>query len=251
VTSEQRCFAIGAAFAISILVVHSWFDFNLHIPANGLLFCAILGLVAGMEVPEGPYSPRPLKPLSRYLLVFVLLLGVAAGLYYIIPAARATRLTGIADQEKRYLYWDDAIGHYNAAIKLDPRYPRPWTKLGDVYYTQAKFRGDDKKEERVELARKAAKHYETAFELNRSRGAVLAKLAGAYEVTEEFDKARRCFEKAIELDSNNATIHSQYGLFLRRRGEDKEAIQTFEKVRKLYANPISELNLWELQGNTL
>jgi len=33
---EEQAFAIGAMVAVSSILVHCWFDFHLHIPANAL-----------------------------------------------------------------------------------------------------------------------------------------------------------------------------------------------------------------------
>ncbi|HYV28540.1 MAG TPA: O-antigen ligase family protein, partial [Candidatus Eisenbacteria bacterium] len=201
VTSEQRAFAMGALLAVTILLVHSWFDFNLHIPGNALFFCAILGLVAGMEVPEGPYSARPLKPPMRYGLVVGLLLLVGLGMHFIVPTARAVQYTETGNMEKRYLHWDDAIAWYEAALDADPKYPEPHIKLGDIYFRQAQFRvGEDKKQERLELCEKAIKRYRAAFEMNRSRGDLLSKIAWTYEIAGDADRARKSFELALLLD---------------------------------------------------
>ena len=252
VTSEHRCFTTGAIVAVCILLVHSWFDFNLHIPANALLFCAILGLVAGMQVPEGPWAARPLGKPLRYLLGVALLLVVVAGLYFVLPAARAVKYTEWGDQEKNMLNWDAATELFNEAIRYDPNYIRPRTKLGDIYMAQAQFRvGEERAAERRELGQKAVEHYKAAFQLNRSRGNILAKLANAYEMAGDIEQARKCFNEAIPLDPNNINIHSRLALFLRRRGEEKEALQVFELIAKLQASPFTDWNLWELRYGAL
>ena len=248
VTSEQRAFAVGAVVGISILLVHSWFDFNLHIPANGLLFCTILGLVAGMQVPEGPWSPKPMKPAVRYLLGCGLLIVIAVGAFFVWPAAQAVRYTELGNRKKDYLQWDEAIDYYERAIKYDPKYIRPRTKLGDIYFVQAKFRvGEDKEQERLELARKAVDNYKVAFQLNKARGDVLAKLASAYELAGELDSARTCFDTASNLDPYNLTIKGQYGLFLRKIGENKKAIEVLEVLERFKSTESSIINLWELR----
>jgi O-antigen ligase len=248
VTSEHRCFTAGAVLAVSILLVHSWFDFNLHIPANGLLFCTILGLVAGMQIPDGPYAARPLKPGFRYALGCGLLLLVAIGFYFIVPAARAAQHTSRGDVQKRYLEWDGAIKDYKKAIALDPKYIRPRTKLGDIYVTMARFRvGEEKQAERMGFVRGAIEQYERAFELNAARGDVLVKLAGAYEMAGELEKARRAFDQALALDPHNANIHSQFARFLRKHGRETEALRAFETLVKLHATRFTDVNLDELR----
>src|SRR5262249_17515744 len=46
---ETQAFAVGAMVAVTTLVVHSTFDFVLHLPATSVVLAAILGLTAGIE----------------------------------------------------------------------------------------------------------------------------------------------------------------------------------------------------------
>src|SRR5206468_12474885 len=127
--------------------------------------CAILGLVAGMELPEGPHSARPLAPLPRYVLATGLVLLVAAGAHFIAPTARAVHYTETGSMEKRYLHWDDAIAWYEAAIEVDPKYPRPHIKLGEIYWIKAQFGwGEEKNKEGLELWDRG---------INKNRGVVI------------------------------------------------------------------------------
>lgn len=249
ITPEHRCFSMGAVLAVSTLVVHSWFDFNLHIPANGLLFATILGMVAGMEIPDGPYGARPLRPALRYVLGAALVGVVALGATRVWSSAQAVRYTHLGDIEKDHLQWDDAIEYFYTAIDYDPKYIRARTKLADLYYTQATFRlGEDKVEERAKILRKCIKHYRVAHELNPLRSDVLLKLAGAYELAGEFESACKTFDDALAKDPNNGPLHFQYGLFLRRRGEDTRALQLFERSHKLQPNDSVYLNILDLRA---
>lgn len=248
-TSEQQCFTVGAVLAVSILLVHSWFDFNLHIPANGLLFCTILGLVAGMEIPDGPHLSRPLKPVLRYLLGLVLIGVVAAGAYFIVPSARAVYYADLGSLEKDYLQWDAALDYFRTAIDYDPKYIRPRLKMGDIYRLQAEFRvGEDKAAERLKLAQKAIKHYRAAFALNPSRSDIAARLASVHELAGEFDKARESFDLALALDPNSAALYDQFGLFLRRRGQEAEALRAFETSIRLHGSQLAWMHVGELRA---
>jgi O-antigen ligase len=248
VTSEHRYFAVGAVLAVSILLVHSWFDFNLHIPANGLLFCTILGLVAGMEIPGDRYNARPLKPAFRYALGCGLVLIVGLGMYFLVPAARAVRYADRGTLERSTLNWTKAIEYYEKALQLDPKYLRPRIQIGDIYMRLARFRvAEDKQAERLGFARAAIDQYEAAFELNRVRSDVLVKMGAAYEMAGELEKAERASRRAVEVDPNSYSAHSQLALFLRRQGQEAEALRAFEMVSKLYHNPFAVWNIIDLQ----
>lgn len=63
------------------------------------------------------------------------------------------------------------------------------------------------------LWREAIYRWERASQIDPSYAAAYNNLAVAYEHEGEFDKARRAYEKAIELEPNNALIKQNYELF--------------------------------------
>src|SRR5262249_61960 len=46
---EQRAFAMGGVISVSMILLHSWVDFNLHVPANALLLVMIMGFTVAMD----------------------------------------------------------------------------------------------------------------------------------------------------------------------------------------------------------
>jgi Flp pilus assembly protein TadD len=63
------------------------------------------------------------------------------------------------------------------------------------------------------LWREAIYRWERATVLDPSYSAAFNNLAIAYEHEGQFDKAREAYDKAIELDPNNAMIRQNYDLF--------------------------------------
>src|SRR6195256_6984230 len=63
------------------------------------------------------------------------------------------------------------------------------------------------------LWREAIYRWEKAAELDPSYSAAFNDLAIAYEHEGQLDKARKAYEKAIELDPNNAEIKQNFELF--------------------------------------
>lgn len=63
------------------------------------------------------------------------------------------------------------------------------------------------------LWREAIYRWEKAVELDPTYAAAFNDLAIAYEHEGQLDKARKAYEKALELDPNNSQIRQNYELF--------------------------------------
>ena len=63
------------------------------------------------------------------------------------------------------------------------------------------------------LWREAIYRWQRATEIDPSYAAAFNNLAVAYEHEGDFEKARQSYEKAVELDPNNALIKQNYELF--------------------------------------
>ena len=63
------------------------------------------------------------------------------------------------------------------------------------------------------LWREAISHWERAVKLDPTYAPAYNNLAIGYEQQGEFDKARNAYEKALELNPNNAYIKQNYELF--------------------------------------
>jgi type IV pilus assembly protein PilF len=63
------------------------------------------------------------------------------------------------------------------------------------------------------LWREAIYRWEKATELDPTYAAAFNDLAIAYEHEGQLDKARKAYERALELDPNNAQVRQNYELF--------------------------------------
>jgi Tfp pilus assembly protein PilF len=75
------------------------------------------------------------------------------------------------------------------------------------------------------LWREAIYRWERALEIDPTYTPALNNLAVAYEHEGQLDKARKAYEKALEIDPNNLQIRQNYELFKEindRTGADKD-----------------------------
>jgi tetratricopeptide (TPR) repeat protein len=150
---------------------------------------------------------------------------------------------------KSQLRWDEAFPYFDRALSLDPRFPTPYFRIGEIYRTQSFWRVDPTRvAERQQLARQAIDAYEKSLRLNsRQIGVIMAK-AKAYELSGDLDGAMRAFNQAAELSPTNAYIFQEIGLFHRRHGEEEKAIAAFKKSKEFYWGEVVHLNLFDYPG---
>jgi O-antigen ligase len=248
-SSEHRAFGMGCTIAGLAVLIHSWVDFNMHIPANSLLVAVLMGLVVAAKNGQGPAERRMLRRGPRIALGVTLLVVAALGGWIAGHAALARRHASLGNDAKEILAWDTALEHYRRAAALDPSFPEPHVKIGDVYRTQAMWRtGEAHRADRARLVADSVLSYQRALQLNPYDSDALLRLAAAHETGQQHDRALEAYRKALDVDPNNAFVHLRLGLFLRRIGDDAQAEGAFEKALQLgCADQTARLNLDEIR----
>jgi hypothetical protein len=253
--SEQRAFAIGAIVSVTAILVHSWFDFNMHIPANSLLLVTIMAFTMAIGDPSDQKLRKEMPAFGRFGLAGAIGAVVAAAVIFVVPATQARLLAEKAIKAREF-YMDDqgAITLYQKALAHDPKMPDAYTQIGEIQRNLSFWRvGDDKKAERLNLATNAIEAYLGSLKLNPLQSIVEAQLGSAYSLAENTNAAITAFNKAIELDPNNYVIYRMQGKFYSNIGDDTNAIIAFEKASQ-FAWGIKQsthvLNLMELRSRT-
>jgi O-antigen ligase len=247
-SSEQRAFAVGAMLSVISILVHSWFDFNLHIPANSLLLAAIMGFTAAMGDQQRQLPGQKAHPIARYAVGAAVLCIGGIGVRFFIPTLLAFHHTDLGNGAKVELDYDKAFSHYERASALDPKYPKPHIQTGDIHLSSANWRkGPAKAGERRSLAAKAIQAYDRALSLNPLQAYVRISKARAHELAGEDDLALRNYLQAIEISPINAYAHYMLGCYYRDRGQDELALRAFDSANKHfnYSDPTFQMNAAE------
>jgi adenylate cyclase len=129
-----------------------------------------------------------------------------------------------------------AVTYYKDTIELDSDYPRAWSGLSLAYIWLARY-GLISQERGFDLARTAALE---ALELDESLGEAYLAIAQVQLSRDwDFEAAESSLQKALELDPDNADVHSCYGHFLSMFGRLESAIAARERALDL--DPLSEI----------
>lgn len=250
-SSEERAFAVGAMLSVIAILVHSWFDFNLHIPANSILLAAIMGFTAALGHEPHREASDPARPYLRYLVGVAVLSVCVVGIRFFIPTLMAFHYRWQGSSAKADLEHDKAFSFFKRASELDPKYPLPHIQSGDLSLEAANWRrGAGKTDERRALAREAAEAYERALSLNPFQAHVWVSKARAHELAGEDSLALRDYQRATQAAPGNGYTHYMLGCFYRAHGDEEKAAEAFNKAGDTYIfNPDPAwLNVWGAKG---
>jgi eukaryotic-like serine/threonine-protein kinase len=156
---------------------------------------------------------------------------------------------------------DQAVGMFQKAIALDPKYALAYAGLGEAYWWKYRNTRDT---QWVEPAQKnckialglndqlapvyvtlgiidegtgqhedAIKAFQRALALDPINASAYAELAGVYEAQGKLDDAEATFKKAAQLRPGDWTSASVLGAFYFRRGRYPEAVNYFRQVTEL------------------
>ncbi len=244
-SSEDKAFAVGAVSAILAILVHSWFDFNLHIFGNSAFLAIIMGTTAGIPLSGSPTRSTPVWQRAVAIVIVFILVGIVA--YLFVPTLKAFQITRSGDAAKYELNYEDAVKFYSEANRIDPRYPKPLIKQGDIFRDQLAWRvGPGKLRERRDLAMKAVQAYDQALRLNPYMSDVWVSRGRVQEMIGDNDEALSSYLKAIDVAPVSAYAHFVLGQFYRERGESQKAVEAFEKADRyfLYNDPMFQMSQW-------
>ena len=169
---------VATGFAAWVaLMVHSLVDFNLHIPANALLFFALTGLALGRikEEREGHWSTLTVNALGRWL-------GVAAMVFAVLFAVEVVRTMesdsvyekAEAKLQSEYVATTDSLAEADEALRSDAGNVQDQVWEGDLLRTNAAVQKDAAA--RVSEGQKALNAYEKALKENPLDGALQVRI---------------------------------------------------------------------------
>jgi TolB-like protein/Tfp pilus assembly protein PilF len=129
---------------------------------------------------------------------------------------------------------EKALTCFQQAVTQDPNYAQAWSGISQAYMLLPIYGGAAP----VNALPKAREAANKAILLDTSLGGPHATLGNIYTATFDFPASIREFEKAIELDPNDATTHHWFGdTVLECIGDNERAIA--EHKRALELDPLS------------
>jgi tetratricopeptide (TPR) repeat protein len=209
--SNALALNIGALAAVSSYVVHSIFDFNLHIPANLLLMAFVFGLLANDGVMrENAPAPVPRGQVWWRLALPILGAALLVQCGRLLPGEYFAERARGALRDGQYLR---SIQFAKQGIEWDPKNP-------DLYYHLGRARlgmGDQMADPRARKSfyTEAINAFQEARSLVPQENLYLMELATSLGSVGRFEEAEWAFYDALQLDPKSASLRRYYEFHLK------------------------------------
>jgi tetratricopeptide (TPR) repeat protein len=203
---------IGAIAAVSAYVVHSIFDFNLHIPANVLLLAFVFGILAN----PGSARPSDVSPAAGRLVWWRLLLPVI-GLIVAIQCIRLLPGEYFAERARTALrdnHAGTAIRFAKRALETEKKNPNLYDYIGSANLDRGDAR--TKPEERTWFYEEALEPFENGRRLAPLDENFDLQLGYTYDLLGRFPEAEWMFYEALRLDPKSTSTKRYYERHLKR-----------------------------------
>lgn len=243
-TSNTLAFEIGALCAVSVYLVHSVVDFNLHIPSNALLMAFMFGVLANAGHRHSSRlkstSPVPAswpKFVLPALGLFILVFGVRLwpGEYFTFQA----RMENDKREREKTLYYT------NLALQWDDRNPFTYFYSAQAYGALG-YRNRKQEDKGWEYYMHAVADYTEAARLFPDDVVTHANLAWSLDQMEDYKEAEKHWKIALALDPNFAEYLAYYGEHLGEMDHYYQAREYFTKSLALRSNEVAREGLEEM-----
>jgi O-antigen ligase len=210
----RKGLAVGAMAAALSLAAHSLVDFNLRIPSNALVFCAVVGLAAAPRTP--PPSNRGREA------AFAAILAVC-GLAAAWRAAGAVSLDDSLALTSPY----ERQHALSSTIRWHPYLPEAYRERAHARWRLASS-GEDMGVDRL---RWAADDVESGIRLRSGWSLLWTDLGWVSFLEGRMDAARAAFDRAVALDTASVPVGIARAELYFRLQRPAEGVEELRRVR--------------------
>jgi tetratricopeptide (TPR) repeat protein/O-antigen ligase len=229
--------ALGGFTACTAMCIHSFFDFNLQIPANALLFFIVAAMTsATVQLITRDHHERNTRHFDRswlFVVGVVLVVGILLFNFRTNLAMRYFNQAKLAQYQNRPF---DAIPFYQKAIAIDRDDPLFRTSLGELYNDLAKKAPHAEKWHRL-----AVQEYQRAIALNKYDATFYYALGWTYDALDRTTEAVQAFKTAIAYNPGWSFYHEQLGRYALSLGQIDPAIDAFHNALQINPRRMSDI----------
>ena len=233
--SHPPAFTFGAALGLLAILIHSFFDYNMHIPANAILVVTLMALLTGQARLT---TEKSSSPSAAWLKLTTTLLLLTAVVYLTQQAWRRSLETYWLVQAGHQPEYSDAYAaNLRRAFASEDRNFETAYSLGETFRLRS-WQGYD---DYAELAREALTWFARGIQLNPIDPYCYLRYGMCLHWLGRHDQAEPYFKRAKEIDPNGYYTVAHVGWHYFQMGDYANAKIHFERSLGLYwiNNPIA------------
>ncbi|MEC7882275.1 MAG: O-antigen ligase family protein [Verrucomicrobiota bacterium] len=220
-TSNRAAFVLGSTIGLGSLALHSFVDFNLHIPSNAMLASTLAALLTSFIRFATERYWIPLKiPLKIGLSLFVC---VFAGILFHQTIGQVRELGALKASQQATSFSEQLI-KLELAIKREPKNHNTAASIGEIYRIKANEIAT------TDAINQATKWFRRAIELNPYDAYSHARLGITLDKLDQGTEAKKMFKIAETLDPNGYMIIAYIAWHKMHIGDFVSAKRYFERV---------------------
>ncbi len=236
--SNRRAVLIGAGCGLCAILIHSFTDFNLQVPANAILMVVLIALLAAHSRAGENESRFPLRRTGRTLAAIMLLGGLCYLSWQEWRKANECVWRQRAEAAKRRQNLMEARLALERAFTVEPRNFGTAYEIGEILRAQSWEGNNDYQS----LAESAMTWFQRALALNPHDAYSSARMGMCLDWIGKSGAAGAYFEQAYKLDPNGYYMLALQGWHRVQLGKYADARDWFERsleVLNRWHNPIA------------
>jgi O-antigen ligase len=241
--SNRAAIVLGGGIGLVALAAHSFFDFNMHIPANAFLAVTLMGLIA-VHI---RFATERYWFTARWPLTIVATLAIAGSLFYLVPQAlsRSREVALLRKADKVADGSAEKIALLQKAFAAEPKNFETAVAIGEQLRAVAWAGGSDNQARAAE----AIEWFHRAIALNKWEVAARYRAGMCFDWLDKHDEARPYFAKALELDPNHWLSRGMMGWHELQMEHYTDAYDWLLKSRALRdsGNPFGEFYFYMVE----
>ncbi len=226
-SSNKFAFVLGAALGLAAIAVHSFVDFNTHIPANAILAVSLLALLSSCLRFATDRHWVTLKWWGKTLGCVVMLAGAA----YLGQQGwrNAAEYTWLQRAARAKLFSPAQAECLQQAFAIEPMNSETAYSIGEVYRMKSSEGGDDYQA----LASQAMEWFDRSIKLNRWGAYSYLRYGWCLDWLGRFAESPKYFERAAQLEPNSHYMMAHIGLHYIQAGDFAAARPWLERSLRL------------------
>ncbi|MCF7848798.1 MAG: O-antigen ligase family protein [Kiritimatiellales bacterium] len=234
-------------------MVHSFFDFQMHVFANAQVFVFLAAVAVGPMVhaaqgrkvakmkPESENPPAGVFGHWPNILCTILGITFLAATVLCGQTMGSAYLRLLGDRASTGKKAELAERYYNISAKVDRQNWRAYAGLGEIYFKKRYYTLD--RDEKHSFAVKEKNIYEKAYNLNQLEPTVVFGLGRVLIYLGEQERGLELLRRVAEYKRFNDYYQWNLGVELRKAGHYEEALHVFDRAMKIKNSPSTKRNI--------